>query len=193
MSEINDKIKKLNQKGAPVIFFVTGNNSTGKTALTKEVIKKYDFYQSVNLGIISKLLRFFRPDIPVNQLENFEHNEANIIFNKAIDFMIDSYDSTGVNAIFDGVQTDTQYLASNEKVIGGVILDVEEEIIYVRGEYPNTHFKRSIKEHGIKNVKYHQNKKFKLIQNNGNFQETLLKTEAHLENLLDDKLKHYEG
>lgn len=63
MDLINRKIQYLNKKGVPVIFMVTGNNSSGKTRLTNELIKTLDFYQTINLGLASKLVRYFRPDI----------------------------------------------------------------------------------------------------------------------------------
>lgn len=66
MDEINDKIRILNEKGVPVVFFITGNYSTGKTFFTKELLKNFEFYQTVNLGIVAKVVRFFRTDIDMH-------------------------------------------------------------------------------------------------------------------------------
>jgi len=94
-----------------VIFMVAGNNSSGKTVVTKKLIQILPFYQSVNLGLASKMIRYFRPDIDSTELENFDGNEASKIFNDLLDFMVESYAKTGVNVIFDGVQISNKSLS----------------------------------------------------------------------------------
>lgn len=94
-----------------MIFMVAGNNSSGKTVVTKKLIQILPFYQSVNLGLASKMIRYFRPDIDSTELENFDGNEASKIFNDLLDFMVESYAKTGVNVIFDGVQISNKSLS----------------------------------------------------------------------------------
>ncbi|GIW59211.1 MAG: hypothetical protein KatS3mg087_0277 [Patescibacteria group bacterium] len=190
--EIDEKIKKLNDLGLPVIFIVTGNNSAGKTTFTKKLLQNFDFYQSINLGIISKMIRFFRPDIDSSELENFDGNEASKIFKDLLDFIIDTYVKTGVNIVVEGVQIDTDELEKNDFILGGVVLEVDTNIAMKRGDKPATHFSRSIQEHHLKQVHYISNAKFKIVNNNGNSEQTFEEIMLHLNNILDMKLHEYE-
>lgn len=189
---INTRIKELNKYDVPAIFIITGNNSTGKTTFTKKLIQKIDFYQSVNLGIISKMIRFFDPAITPSELENFNGNKASLVFKKLVDFMVEFYSNTGVNIIIEGVQIDTRQLLKNKKVLGGVILKVTPGLACQRGNDPETHFKRSLKEHQLKKVHYMENERFKLIDNNGDIEKTFGEILLHLDTLLCLKLKEYE-
>lgn len=184
---VTHQMQELNNRGAPVIFMVTGNNSVGKTRITKQLICELPFYQSINLGLASKMIRFFRPDIDVNELENFDHNVASELFKRMTDFMVNSYQSTGVNVIFDGVQIDPEYLLGNDNVLGGVILSVTNEIAIQRGQNPETHFNRAI-DH-LKQVEYTPNRKFQIVENGGKIEDTMIAVRKHLNRLLEAKLK----
>lgn len=184
---VTSQMQELNSRGESVIFMVTGNNSAGKTRITKQLICELPFFQSINLGLASKMIRFFRPDLDASELENFDHNEASELFKRMTDFMVNSYQSTGVNVIFDGVQIDPEDLFDNDNVLGGVILGVPKDVAIQRGQNPETHFNRAI-DH-LKHVEYIPNRKFQLVENDGNIEDTMLAVREHLNALLDAKLK----
>lgn len=178
-------MRRLNRQGAPVIFMVAGNNSSGKTVVTKKLIQILPFYQSVNLGLASKMIRYFRPDIDSTELENFDGNEASKIFNDLLDLMVESYAKTGVNVIFDGVQISNKSL-SRGVVTGGVFLDVDKKLSLKRGNKPETHFNRAVKK--LKTVKYIDSDKFIRIDNNGRMDEALTSVLKALNQLLDRQI-----
>lgn len=184
--QVANKMARLNRRGIPVIFMVAGNNSSGKTVVTKKLIQMLPFFQSVNLGLASKMIRYFRPDIDSTELENFNGNEASRIFNGLLDFMIESYAKTGVNVIFDGVQISNKSLGSMS-VTGGVFLDVDEKLSLKRGNKPETHFNRVIKK--LKKVRYASSDKFIRIDNNGRMDEALADVLKALNQLLDKQIK----
>jgi len=188
--KINEQINQLNQEGKAVVFIITGNNSAGKTALTLKLLKNLYFYQSINLGLASKIIRFFREDLAVNDLENFNGGKASDIFRRIVDFIAQSYQETGVNIIIDGVQIDTERLLESPNIIGGVILVVDEAIAVKRGENPETHFKRKISEKGLKNIEYFENRKFRKVNNNGNIERTYQETIDYLQKLLTEELQN---
>jgi len=192
IKKINLEIIEYNKKGKPVIFVICGKNCSGKTVLSCSLLKKIDFYQSVNLGIISKMIRFFKKDILSEEFENFNGNRASNIFKNLVDFIIDCYAKTGVNIIIEGVQIDTESVQKNEKVLGGVILDIKPALLEKRGEKPETHFKRSTENSRIKTVKYIPTSKFILVDNNGRFKNTVDKTLYHLDYLLKERLEKHE-
>lgn len=187
-AKINARIKRLNQAGIPIIFVVTGNNSVGKTTLSKELIKRLYFYQSVNLGLASKLIRFLKPNAKHSSLENFKDSSSKKFFKRFIDFVVNSYNETGVNLIIEGVQVDTGYFFDNNTILGGVILDVSKGNVIQRGTYPNTHFKRKIKTEDISHFTYKPNGKFAVVDNNGSLKSTYGATLEHLSQLLNNKL-----
>lgn len=168
-----------------MIFMITGNNSAGKTVVTKKLIQILPFSQSVNMGLASKMIRYFRPDIDNTELENFNGNEASRIFDNLLDFMIESYAKTGVNVIFDGVQINNKSLLSRS-VTGGVFLDVDKDLLLDRGNKPETHFNRVIRK--LKKVKYVSSDKFIKIDNNGSMDETLTNVLRALDQLLDKQI-----
>lgn len=192
MDLINRKIQYLNKKGVPVIFMVTGNNSSGKTRLTNELIKTLDFYQTINLGLASKLVRYFRPDIDASHLENFNGNDATKIFNDLIELIIDSYSNTGVNVIIEGVQIDTAKHSKDPRILGGVILEVDQSKAIQRGINPETHFLRKLKKKDLKRIKYEENTLFRKIDNNNSFADTYKTALDHIGKLLDDKISIYD-
>lgn len=182
---INSKIRELNKKGIPVIFFITGNYSTGKTFFTKKLFKSLAFYQTVNLGIVTKVVRFFRPDINMFPSNNkfFANEEWNNLFNKIIDNLISSYVENGVNVIFEGVQVDTDFLSSKPQVTGGIILHTDLATAKTRGKNPSTHFKRKVSD--LKSIKYSENEKFKIVNNNQNKEDTFEQVLRHLDRLIE--------
>lgn len=182
IKEIKRNINKLNKIGVPIIFLVTGNNSCGKTTFSRSLIRNFNFSQTVNLGIISKLIRFFKPEINCSNLENFSNKEIEILFKNLTDFIINHYSEKGVNLIIEGVQLDTLHLEKNKQVTGGIILDVEKEISISRGQNPDTRFKRSLKK--IKNRTYFETEKFKIIDNNKNIHTSFRRVLNHLNCLL---------
>ena len=186
--EINQKIHYLNKKGFPVIFMITGNNSAGKTRLAKELIKNLDFYQTINLGLASKLVRYFRPDIDVSNLENLNGNEAAEIFKDLVGFIIDFYSKTGVNVIIEGVQIDTIKFSKDYPILGGVILEVSEKLAIQRGNHPETHFLRKLERKDLKRIAYEETTLFRKINNDGNFDDTYKVTLDHINKLLDNKI-----
>jgi len=188
MDEINEKIRYLNEKGFPVMLMVTGNNSSGKTRLTNELIKNLDFYQTINLGLASKLVRYFRPDIDASHLENFNGNEATKIFNDLIELIIDSYSNTGVNVIIEGVQIDTAKHSKDLRILGGVILEVDQSKAIQRGINPETHFLRNLMKKDLKHIKYEENTLFRKIDNNNSFTDTYKTALDHIAKLLDNKI-----
>lgn len=187
--DINIRIRDLNESDTPVIFFIAGNYSTGKTFFAKELIKNLDFYQTINFGTITKIIRFFKPEINMLPSNNkfFFKDEWKNLFNKILENLISSYFENGVNTIFEGVQVDTNFLLDNPKVTGGVILNTELSITYTRGKKPRSHFKRKIND--LKNIEYKENDKFKFIDNNGTKENTFQEILYYLENLLEIKLK----
>lgn len=192
MDKINRKINDLNKKGFPVIFMITGNNSSGKTKLTNQLIKDLDFYQTINLGLASKLVRYFRPDIDASQLENFNGNEATKIFNDLIEFIVDSYTKTGVNVIIEGVQIDTSKYSEDSRILGGVILEVDESTAVERGKMPETHFLRKLNIKDLKRISYEDNALFQRIDNNNSFEEAYKAVLSHIDKLLNEKITTYE-
>lgn len=184
-TRVTKKMLLLNRRGVPVIFMITGNNSAGKTVVTKKLIQILPFSQSVNMGLASKMIRYFRPDIDNTELENFNGNEASRIFDNLLDFMIESYAKTGVNVIFDGVQINNKSLLSRS-VTGGVFLDVDKDLLLDRGNKPETHFNRVIRK--LKKVKYVSSDKFIKIDNNGSMDETLTNVLRALDQLLDKQI-----
>jgi len=182
---ISSKIRRLNRRGVPVIFMISGNNSSGKTVVTRTLIQTLPFSQSVNLGLASKMIKYFRPDIDSTELENFNGNEASKIFNELLEFMIDSYVTTGVNVIFDGVQVSSKSLNSRS-ITGGVFLDVRKEISLKRGDRPETHFNRIIGK--LKKVKYVESDKFIRVDNNGRIDDAVTKVLEALDQLLDKQI-----
>lgn len=187
--DINEKITLLNTRGIAIIFVVTGNNSSGKTVLTRLLIQKLNFYQSVNLGLASKLIRVLRPDLKFSELENFAGSSVEI-FKEIINAIINFYQNTGVNLIIDGVQVDTRGLSNNDSILGGVILNVNESVAIQRGQYPETHFNRKIKK--LKNIKYFHGSKFLALSNNYALNETYKAVLKHIGFLLDERLSSYE-
>lgn len=181
---ISKKIEKLNENGKTLVFVVTGNNSTGKTTTSMQLIRDFPIYQYVSLGIFSKLIRFFRPELTSDDLENFNGNIPSRLFRNMLDFVIDHYSDKGVNTVIDGVQIDTKKLTDNTKVTGGVILKAPIEIAVERGNYPKTHFKRKLQKDQMKSISYTETEKFKVIENNGNFEDTYTEILKHLEKLL---------
>ena len=189
MFDIESKISELNKHGIPAIFIVCGNNSTGKTIITKKLIQNLNFYQSINLGLASKMIRFFRPDFDISELENFNGNEASNIFKKLVIFIIESYTKSGVNVIIEGVQIDTNELLKNNNVLGGVILKIDSTTAAERGTRPETHFNRIIRKDQLKKIHYYENSKFRIVRNEGTIEETFDQVVTHLNNLLTEKLK----
>jgi hypothetical protein len=183
---LNKKIALLNSLGVPVVFIVTGNNSSGKTTFTRKLIQEIRFYQSINLGLASKLIRFFKPKLDVDKLENFKDPKIAKVFDDLTDFISAHYYQTGVNTIIEGVQIDTQKFLDNESVIGGVILDVPEHVALSRGRYPETHFKRKLDR--LTNIEYIQNEKFARISNE-RLGDTFDQVIDHLNKLVDQKIR----
>lgn len=169
---ICDLIKTINKKGYPVIFIVTGNNSSGKTTVTRLLLQRLPFYQTINLGLVSKIIRFFRKDLHVNELENFESKEANHLFEQIIDFIIDHYFDKGVNIILEGVQINTEKLLPNNRLIGGIILRVDDFNRITRNKTSLTHKIRSKTPNLIENITYIPNRKFEIVDNNGLIDDT---------------------
>ncbi|MFH1561094.1 MAG: AAA family ATPase [Patescibacteria group bacterium] len=185
---VNSRIQVLNKKKIPVIFLITGNNSTGKTTLAKLLLQKLDFVQTVNLGIVSKLMRFFRPNIQGEVLENFDSPLARKLFVDIVDFIIDHYYEAGVNLLIDGVQIDTNHLKDNSKIVGGVILRVDDEKLIARLKHSKTRFNRRLAPVFLsQDFDYQKNKRFRFVDNNGD-PETLLETVlVSLDELLSKK------
>lgn len=192
MFDIESKISKLNKLGIPAIFIVCGNNSTGKTVIARKLIQNVNFYQSINLGLASKMIRFFRPDFDISELENFNGNRASDIFKKLVIFIIESYAKSGVNVIIEGVQIGTKELLKNNNVLGGVILTVNSTTLIKRGVRPETHFNRVIRKDHLKKVHCLENSKFKIVKNEGTIEETFGQVVSHLNKLLTKKLKNCE-
>ncbi len=187
-TDINKKIKQLNLTGKPVIFIVTGNNSAGKTTICRKLIQDFDFYQSINLGVVSKMIRYFRPDINSSSLENFDGNEATSIFKNLVRVIIGAYSGTGVNLIIDGVQIDTKEMLKENRVIGVVVLKISPTLSVYRGNKPDTHFKRQLSRLDLKHIKYWANSKFKIVNNEGRLDNTYHEVIIHLNGLLDDNI-----
>ncbi len=190
MININGKIKQLNRLGKPAIFVVTGNNSSGKTTITRKLIRDYNFYQSINLGVASKMVRFFRPDINSTELENFEGKKSSDIFMGLIEIIINSYTNSGVNIIIDGVQVNTHRLFNNPKVLGGVILEIKPSLAIKRGNKSKTHFNRVLTINKLKHITYEANKKYILINNEAKISNTYRNVVLHLDYLLTKKLEN---
>jgi len=189
-SKINKKIDMINKRGKAIIFLVAGNNSSGKTTITLELLRHLNFYQSINLGLASKIIRHFRRDLAIDDLENFDGDEASNLFRNMVDFIVDSYQNTGVNIIIEGVQIDTEALSENSSVTGGIILDIDPQKATERGNKPKTHFKRDLAKKGLKKVTYVPNNKFKRVNNNGSIADTYKAVLKHLDKLLDMELKN---
>lgn len=193
-TRINQKIKKLNQAGIPAIFLVTGNNSSGKTIITKNLIRDLNFHQTINLGLISKTIRFLQPNFKSDKFDNFNGVGTHVIFDDIISNMISSYWKTGVNAIIEGVQVNTQKFSLDERILGGIVLSVRLDRTLKRDQKPETHFNRIITGKSMKRINYiiNKNNKFKIIDNNGSIENSLNVTIKHLEQLLDEMLAYYE-
>lgn len=189
---VEDRILRLNEHKHAAIFMVTGINSAGKTTFTRRLLSELPFYQSANLGVVSKMIRLLRPDIPVTELENFDGNEASRIFRDAQRLMIDSYFDTGVNTLFDGVQIDPVDFAQHPHVLGGVVLNVPERLLLERGNHPDTHFNRGLKRVPTANYQTDLEGKFAMIDNTGTKDETFIQILRHLDARTTEVLHQYE-
>jgi len=192
ISDINNKINKLNSFGFAVIFMIGGNNSSGKSTVSKELLCNCSFIQSVNLGIISKMIRCFRKDFLVSKIENFNGDAVQDLFDKIIDFFADHYYEAGVNTIFEGVQINSRYLSKNKFVIGGVLLNVSKDTAIHRGSFPNTHFKRKLELSDVVKLEFNEDLKFKVVDNEKKLLQTMNTVYEHLDYLLTNELLKYE-
>ncbi len=187
VSKVNIKIKRLNNLNIPVLFFITGYNSCGKTLLAKRMLQECNFYQSVNLGLVSKTIRHLRTDIKLDTLDN--NKKTLSLYTELIISMANSYFDTGVNVIFEGVQCDTHALALGDIFLGGVVLNVDTQIAIQRGNCTKTHFKRKIQETDYNPFEYETNIKFIQIENtNQNLEMTFIDVLRHLDFLLENKI-----
>lgn len=188
LQRISTKMIRLNALGHAVIFCVTGVNGSGKTRFTKELLANLPFYQSINMGLFTKCLRYFRKDLHFNALENMSASEYDELYSNFIKFVADQYRIVGVNCIIEGVQIDSKNLNSEENILGGVILMTEDATIIDRGDRPNSHFLRSMLMGDIHHREYEENKKFFYIDNNDDFETAFNNCLVGLEHLLDDAL-----
>lgn len=188
--KVNLKIKRLNELGIPIIFLVGGTNSTGKTTITRLLIQKCLFYQSVNLGIVSKLLRYLNPEIPFDNLENSRQSGIQDTYSKLITFMIKNYWNSGVNLIIEGVQVDTNVFNRNSMVIGGVLLLTNQTLAVKRGYMPRTHFRRTITYNEDLDINYTEYQNFIFVDNNGSLSSTFYHVLIHLNNILGEKISN---
>lgn len=182
IKKINRKILSQNKEGRAIIFFITGLNSTGKTTISRYLIRNLEFFQTINLGIVSKLIRFFIKEEEHSKLENFSSFRSKKLFSEIIDFIIDHYYNSGVNIIIEGVQIDPGHLEKNKKVTGGIILSVKDDIIYSRNINPTSRFKRVLKK--IEKHDYIENNKFIKIENNLNVLRTFKQILLSLDRLI---------
>jgi cytidylate kinase len=190
INRVNKKIKLLNTHGIPFVFIVTGNNSSGKTVISKKLFQNLNFYHHINLGIVSKMIRYFRPDLESDKLENFS-KESNKTFTELIDLIIDHYFNVGVNIIIEGVQFNTAQCLVDNRITGGIILDIPKPLSVERGLFPETHFLRKIRLKDMSELEYESNEKFKKINNEQTVDRTLELTYKHIDSLLDQILdKH---
>lgn len=192
IGNLNKKIEDVNALGVPLIFCITGTNSSGKTIITKKLITLLNFYQVFNLGAVSKIIRIIRPTEEHSFLENFSSSSANDFYRDVVEFNINHYADTGVNLLIEGVQIDTKYLSELPNLFGGVILDVTKDIAITRGRNPKTHFKRVIKENEFQQFSYPETEKFKLVDNTKTLDNTLTAIFQHLNDLLDKKIAEFK-
>ena len=190
--DINNKINKLNSLGFAVIFMIGGNNSSGKSTVSKQLLCNCSFIQSVNLGVISKMIRCFRKDFLVSSIENFNEATVQSLFDRIIDFFANHYYCAGVNTIFEGVQINSRYLSKNKFVTGGVLLDVSKETAIRRGNFPNTHFKRKLAQSDVVKLVFNEDLKFKVVDNEHDLPHTMSTVYEHLNYLLTNELLKYE-
>lgn len=187
VDSINKKIHIINQCGCPVIFVITGTNGSGKTRLAKTLYKELDFFNLVNLGVVTKLVRFFNSEIELGDLENASNSQEKKIINKSVEFIVTQYGKTGVNTIIDGVQADIKSLTADNNILGGVILLTSKENLVTRGKRPETHFLRKLKALTV--VKYQaRGRKFKFVDNNGSMNKTVDLTATFLNKLLNERM-----
>lgn len=187
---ITRKINDLNSNGIAVIFAISGGNGTGKTRLSKEILTKLAFHQSFNLGLITKTIRCLTDTNGVTILENFRNAKVDGLFSHIIQYSCAEYQRNGVNVLIDGVQIDTVKLNDDSNILGGVVLEVSNDIKLRRNDKPTTHFKRKLTIHSQTDVRrYAENERFKSINNDGDFDNLYQSVLNWLENLLDRKLK----
>jgi Ni2+-binding GTPase involved in maturation of urease and hydrogenase len=186
------KMKQLNDDGKAVIFVIAGANGAGKTRLCREVLTKLPFYQSFNLGLITKTIRCLTDMQEVSMLENFESENAERIFTRVIQYSCKEYQKNGVNLVIEGVQIDCKTLQDDENILGGVVLEVKDSIKNERNNRPDTHFKRKLEvDSGVDMPTYRTNDHFVMINNDGNFIQTYTNVLGTLEGLLDEKLANF--
>lgn len=190
LKSINKKIILLNSLGVPVVLLVTGNNAAGKTRISKALFRELNLYHHINLGIISKMIRYFRPELTPDSLENFGE-QANQTFLELINLIIEHYFTVGVNIVIEGVQINPRDYVTNPKVLGGIILDAADETLVQRGRFPETHFKREINYNELHREVYEENEKFKKLNNNKTIEDTLEAALEHINILLDKAIAEH--
>ena len=191
---ITSKINELNNLGIAAMFVVTGANGTGKTHLAKRLLTELPFHQSFNLGLITKTIRFLTDSKDVTVLENFRNERVDVLFTHIIKYSCSEYQRNGVNVLIDGVQIDTVALNDDSNILGGIILDVNDQEKLLRNDKPTTHFKRKLAIHSATDVRrYIENDTFKIIRNDGDFQETYYLALEWIEYLVDKKLSQMKG
>lgn len=183
------KMAELNRRDVAVIFAVTGGNGTGKTHLAKQLLTNLPFHQSFNLGQVTKTIRCLTDMNDVTMLENFRDARADALFLRVIQYSSREYQRNGVNVLIDGVQIDSEALRDDTAILGGIILDVAKPIRLQRNDRPTTHFKRTLAvQSDTDTPEYVENDDFRIIDNNGSFNETYYAALEWLDTLLDRKL-----
>lgn len=183
-------MEELNSRGYAVIFAITGENGTGKTHFAKKILTRLPFYQSFNLGLITKTIRCLTDMNDITMLENFRDLKVDQLFSRIIQYACAEYQKNGVNVLIDGVQIDSVELNNDSNILGGVILEVSHDAKRVRNDKPTTHFKRKLEIHAATDVRrYMSNEGFLIVDNNGDFMETYDNILRKLNQLLVAKMK----
>lgn len=111
-----------------------------------------------------------------------------MLFNKIIENLVASYIESGVNVIFEGVQIDTNFILQKPEITGGVILNTDLSIAEDRGDKPKTHFNRKVSN--LMEIKYIENQKIKIVDNNKSQEYTFEQILTHLNKLLESQLSN---
>jgi hypothetical protein len=183
---VAERLQALNARGEPAFFAVAGHKSSGKTTVARHLLRSFEFYQMVNLGVVSKMMHFFKDNWRAGKRGGVDDPEDIKLFHDIVDFMMTHYRRSGVNTVFEGSLIDPSRFSANPHVLGGVVLRVTRDLAIERGQRPPSHFNRIVDR--VEPRPYEAHPGFIEISNDGPLDETLDAVVRQLDELLAQRL-----